>query len=165
MSYTLAIDPGLDTGWAIVDERGVLIRCGLGDPPVFHLPRVVAKVIIERPQVYAGRMSKGDPNDLITLAIQVGRYTERFQHLACEHVLPRSWKGTVDADVLCRRVYAVLSEAERAILDPVLVPLARAPFCTENLTKGKRHNVIDAVGLGRWSASQRLAARFSLASY
>ncbi len=165
MTCTLAIDPGLDTGWAIVNEKGDLLSCGLGNPP--HSSALVAlgvsKVIIERPQVYVGRMSKGNPNDLITLAIQVGRYSERFAEWPVEHVLPRAWKGTVDPDVLCRRVYAALSPSDRSILDPVLAPLARAPFSPETLTSGKRHNVLDAVGLARWSVGSRLAARFNVA--
>lgn len=162
MSRTLAIDPGLDTGWAIIDERGWLIACDLGEPPL-HLA-AIERVIIERPQVYAGRQSKGNPNDLITLAIQVGRYTERFSRFPVEHVLPREWKGTVNPDVLCRRVYSALSAEDRAIIDRILTPLAQQPLSHETLTSGRRHNVLDAVGLARWSVGSRLAARFEVAS-
>ncbi len=169
MSNLLAIDPGLDTGWALVDASGRLLACGLGENFPLYL---ATRVVIERPQVYQGRQSKGDPNDLITLAIRVGRYTERLerQGLSVEHVFPKQWKGTVDADVLCRRVYQSLSPADREVLDPVLVPLApRTPFNPNDLvgtlTKGKRHNVIDGVGIARWSVGSRLTARFNVAAH
>ncbi len=156
---TLAIDPGKDTGWAIVDARGELLQCGLGDPP--SGVSLDEKVIIERPQVYRDRSSKGDPNDLITLAIQVGRFTERYQPRSVEHVLPRAWKGTMDPDQLCARVVACLLPREYDRLMPVLAPLARKPMTAEFLTSGRRHNVIDAVGIAKWSVGARLAARFT----
>lgn len=158
----LAIDPGLDTGWAILDSLGVLVRCGLGDPPeTCGLP-----VIIERPQVYARRSSKGDPNDLITLAIQVGRYTERVvtQGSKCEHVLPHDWKGSLDSEICCIRIVNSLTDAERNTLFSALAPLSRKPMTIEHATAGKRHNVIDAVGLAKWSIGSRLAGRFNRAA-
>jgi hypothetical protein len=137
----LAIDPGRDTGWAFLDDARRLVMCGLGNPP----DSIRHPVVIERPQVYRGRGSKGDPNDLITLAIQVGQYKERAERSGSkvELVLPHSWKGTVDPDILCRRVVASLSEVECAVLF--------------------RHNVIDAVGLAIWSTGSRLAGRFTRA--
>jgi hypothetical protein len=158
----LGIDPGNDTGWAIVTAQGLLLACGLGDPPhpsTLH-PDGVKRVIVEKPQVYQGRASKGDPNDLIKLAIGVGRYLERYCMYSTETVLPREWKGTVDPDVLCRRVAKSLVSSERDILDRVLEPLARAKLTEETLTSGKRHNVIDAIGLVKWSVGSRLVARF-----
>lgn len=158
----LAIDPGLDTGWAFLDDAGKLVHCGLGDPPDSKGHHVV----IERPQIYRGRSSKGNPNDLITLAIQVGRYTERVvaQGSKYEHVLPHDWKGSVDSEILCHRVAACLAPCELELLYRVLAPLARKPMTQEHLTAGKRHNVIDAVGIAMWSVGSRLAARFSRAS-
>jgi hypothetical protein len=161
---TLGIDPGNDTGWAIVTARGQLLACGLGAPPhpsTLH-PEGVSKVIIEKPQVYQGRSSKGDPNDLIKLAIGVGRYLERYCMYSTETVLPREWKGTVDPDVLCRRVVKSLVSSERNILDRAIASLARAKLSEDTLTSGKRHNVIDAVGLAKWSVGSRLVARFPI---
>lgn len=157
----LAIDPGKDTGWSLFSPKGALLDAGLGDP----ISRRGVHVIIERPQVYRGRASKGDPNDLITLAIQVGRYTERFEAHGCtvEHVLPHEWKGSVDPDVLCRRIVEALLPREREALFQVLAPLARKPV-EEDLTAGRRHNVIDAVGLGKWSLLRTRAAVFSTSS-
>lgn len=153
----LAIDPGRDTGWATLSAAGTLLGCGLGAPPT----EGVTRVIVERPQIYRGRASKGDPNDLITLAIQVGQYTERYasRGLKVEHVLPHDWKGSVDPEVLCRRVVASLTECERLLLETVLAPLARKPICDE-LTGGRRHNVIDAVGIAKWSLHRSRAGVF-----
>lgn len=159
MTAVMAIDPGLDTGWAVFDDAGALVRCGLGDPP----PSCGVSVIIERPQVYSRRASPGDPNNLITLAIQVGRYTERVstQGSKYEHVLPHDWKGSLDSDICCRRVANSLTAAEKNTLFAVLSPLARKPMTDDFLTSGKRHNVIDAVGLGLWALGPRLAGRFT----
>lgn len=156
----LAIDPGRDTGWALLDTSGILVQCGLGVPPAF-----IGQVIIERPQIYRGRASKGDPNDLITLAIQVGRYTERYDVPggSVEHVLPHDWKGSVDPEVLCRRVVASLTECERQLLETVLAPLARK-LVRDDLTGGRRHNVIDAVGIAKWSVRRARAGIFSAAA-
>lgn len=145
----MAIDPGRDTGWAILDARGMLCRAGLNNPPLdFRGP-----VIIERPQIYQGRQSKADPNDILTLAIGVGRYAERFESRCCtvEFVLPHTWKGTVNPDVLCNRIVASLSAEERATLDR----------CLSEVAKGKQHNVIDAVGIAKWSVKRARAAVFA----
>lgn len=154
----LAIDPGTDTGWARLDE-GKLVEAGLGCPRLqrFH---PLSRVVIERPQIYRGRSSRADPNDLITLAIQVGMYTEVFADRGVEHILPHTWKGTIDPDILCRRVWKSLDAEEQAFLGQVLAPLARKPFNEANLTEGKRHNVIDAVGLAKWSLSRARAGVF-----
>lgn len=154
----LAIDPGVSTGWALLDEAGSLLDCGLGDPRPCR-NRCVSRVVIERPQIYRGRASKGDPNDLITLAILVGRYTEAFSERIVEHILPHDWKGSVDADVLCRRVVASLSNEERTLLFRVLEPLARKP-CSQDVSAGLRHNVIDAVGIAKWSTKRARAGVF-----
>lgn len=155
MADILAIDPGLDTGWALLEDR-VLKDAGLGDPPLLTF---VGRVVIERPQIYP--RSKGDPNDLITLAIQVGRYKERYLARGCsvEEILPHTWKGSLDGDVCCRRIFASLSPEERAVLDPKLAPLARKPL-SEDIVAGKRHNVIDAVGLAKWSLKRARAGVF-----
>lgn len=154
----LAIDPGRDTGWALLDAEGGLVRCGLGMPPEF-----VGRVLVERPQVYQGRASKGDPNDLITLAIQVGRYTERYERTGCvvEHVLPHDWKGSLRPDVCLRRIYDSLPMPERALLDDVIRPLARKPLSADALDEGKRHNVVDAVGIAKWSLKRTRAGVFA----
>lgn len=153
MTYILGIDPGISTGWAIFRE-GVLQSAGAGNPRYAQELCRPLRVIIERPQVYRARASVGDPNNLITLAIRVGEYSEHYRSrgvgVEVEHVLPHVWKGTVNPEVLARRVWASLTSGEQRILAEVLAPLARTPL-SEDLSAGKRHDVIDAVGICKWS--------------
>lgn len=154
MSY-LAIDPGLDTGWAVWLAKGRLLRCGVGDPldGQAALNRAtegavkVASVVIECPQVYNPRMSKGDPNNLIKLARQVGRYEERFESRGARvgTILPHDWKGTMPKEICHARAYADLSLDERQIVDA----------CGRNVAPSKRHNMLDAVALGQWAFAHR----------
>lgn len=139
MKAFLAIDPGIDTGWALFMPSKALVRCGLGAPPTTP----VLSVVIEKPQVYRARESKGDPNNLITLAIQVGRYVERFEVLGAKVTLhlPNEWKGQLPKGVMSGRTLKGLSLAEQAVVNHCLQPIAPS----------KRHNVMDAVALGVWA--------------
>lgn len=128
----LCVDPGIDTGWALFDGDTLRI-CGLGLPHPLPFLQFLEVLYIERPQVYP--RSKTNPNDLITLAIQVGRIIERVG-LPTQTVLPREWKGQVPKGVMCRRITQALTPQERALL-PGLPP-------------SKLHNVLDAVGIGLW---------------
>lgn len=126
-----AIDPGACTGWAVFVDR-VLYACG-AERDASAVPVGGDLVVIERPQIYRASKSKGDPNDLITLALLAGRYQERalVAGARVELVLPAAWKGSVPKAVHNKRVLASLTPQERA-----LVP--------------DDHNAIDAAGLGKW---------------
>ncbi len=65
-----SIDPGC-TGVAVWFGQS-LMSCGVVDDPEAVV--VHGNLVIEKPQIYRASKSKADPNDLITLAIQVGRY-------------------------------------------------------------------------------------------
>ena len=150
MSY-LAIDPGIDTGWALFQDVDHLIGCGLGAPwDVFTLSSVsVRSVVIEKPKVYMARNMKGDPNDLITLAVQVGEYkrwASAEMHAVVNVVIPREWKGTEPKEINNARTLAELSEAERVIVKKAAYSIATS----------KQHNMLDAIGLGRASFKKRL---------
>lgn len=136
----LAVDPGVDTGWCLV-ESGAVVDCGLGPSGWPRAPMA----ILERPQVYRQAQQKGDPNDLITLAIQIGRYVERLETAGTKTalVLPNTWKGQVPKDVHHRRIVAKLSPDEAA----------RVASRLEHVAESKRHNVLDAVGLAKWAAA------------
>jgi hypothetical protein len=136
----LAVDPGNDTGWAVFDEDGRLTGCGLGQGwPVLG----VSRAILERPQVYRAGKSKGDPNDLITLAIGLGRYVERLEAsgVATVLVLPTTWKGQVPKNVHHPRIKAALNLSEKVIADRAVGVVGER----------KGENVLDAVGLGKWA--------------
>ena len=153
MSY-LAIDPGKDTGWAYFRSADGLISCGCGDPRQIFGPGgaaagvPVSSVLIEKPQVYSARHSKGDPNDLITLAIQVGRYAEHFESRGARValILPHDWKGTLPKDIQHARMFAEIGDAGRSVVDA----------CGRHVAPSKRHNMLDAVCLGRVAFRRKL---------
>lgn len=131
-----SIDPGC-TGWAHWEGQYVqyLVACGV-EEDVDAVP-VRGRLIIERPQIYRGSKSKADPNDLITLAIQVGRYVERSGGNAAL-VTPAQWKGQVTKEIIVPRILGALNDGERAI----------ATRASLDIAKGKVHNMIEAIGIG-----------------
>ncbi len=150
----LAIDPGNDTGWALYRGYDQLLVCGLGDPRkcydsyITFGGGVTLSVIIEKPMVYRARLSRGNPNDLITLAIGVGEYKEFFQSRGAtvKMVLPHEWKGSVPKDAHNKRVIQELGPSDLAVLESAFHVTA----------KSKWHNVVDAVALGRGAFQQKL---------
>src|SRR6185312_16842694 len=124
--------------------------CGLGDPRRVKFPEVPRAVLIECPQVYRHHLSKGDPNDLIKLAVGVGRYAEFFENRGAKValVLPAEWKGQIPKEVHHARVMSALTRHEAAKL------LEGCKFVAD----GKRHNVMDAVALAKAGFEKRLWA-------
>lgn len=96
------------------------------------------RLIIECPQVYPGPQQKGGTkgqNDLIALAAVAGTIVGELREIpSVSRVLPREWKGTLDADEMTKRVRGRLSPTE----------LARCEPCPKSL----EHNLLDAVGIG-----------------
>lgn len=157
----LAIDPGKATGVALfggsarpLPERdanqreGDLVRatvCTVEECLLFienaapiRRGKPAGDCIIEIPQVYPGQQQKGDQNDLINLAVMVGRYSDHAISVGfkIKLVKPREWKGQLPKDVCWRRVKETLTSSE-------LDRLAKVP-------KSRAHNMHDAVGLGTW---------------
>jgi hypothetical protein len=143
----VAIDPGKTTGVAVFlgdvlhlamvcDEEQCLMHIENYAPVRQGKP--AGDCIIEVPQVYPGQQQKGDQNDLIKLAVMVGRYADRAT--ACgfciKLVKPREWKGQLPKDVCWKRVRETLTSFE-------LTKLAKLP-------KSRAHNMHDAIGLGTW---------------
>lgn len=136
----LAIDPGSYTGWALFDENILghfLCECGLVIPARWDTLVSLASqwepsVIIEEPTIYPH--SKARPADVMALQLKVGQLKGRFEAIGCqvELVQPRTWKRQVPKPIHNIRTLKALSDAERRI------------------AKGKRHDVIDAIGLGLW---------------
>lgn len=131
MTYLLAIDPGECRGWARFNGVN-LQECGVGNPPSWG----AVKLIIECPRVYP--RSRVNPNDLIQLAVKVGRDIARYEQANLNPnsriVYPQEWKGTISKELCNQRILAKLRPEER-----VLVP---------NLPASYLHNCIDAIGLG-----------------
>jgi hypothetical protein len=160
----LAVDPGLNaTGWARF-ERGTLVACGLltashtetvaNRARRMHsgLAGVVAHaspllLLVEKPQVYPQRKQRGDPNDLIALAVVAGALLTSMPNTDVALISPRQWKGTIPKErkltdyLVHTRILKVLCAGERRVYD---YALAQHP---ESL----RHNIADAVGIGLWA--------------
>ncbi len=136
MSY-LAVDPGLSTGFALIDRDGFMIRCGRGEDFPF-----CSKAIIELPQIYRAAMSPARPEDLITLAVRVGQYKERLEVAGAkvELVQPATWKHQVKKKIHHPRILKSLS--------PLDLPAVRAGL--DGLTEKQAEDVWDAIGLVKW---------------
>ena len=55
---------------------------------------------------------------------------------------PHDWKGSVDGDIMVRRIESALTPEEMLIVDRLGLP------------KSYRHNAVDAIGLGKWFLRQ-----------
>lgn len=161
----LAVDPGIRACGVSLFDGDELIACALvpntapegASAPSRCAEMAIAvrswcacvdRVVVEWPQVYrAGRAKAGaDPNDLLLLAGVAGALASEYGYAVVESVLPREWKGTVAKEVMLERILDRLSPSELVLVDGL------------GLAKSKRHNVVDAVGIGLW-VSGRLAPR------
>lgn len=135
MSY-LAIDPGISTGWALLDVAGNLVACARGqDFPA------CTRAVIELPQVYRPGVTQARPEDIITLAVRVGQYKERLEvrGVTVELVRPASWKGQLDKKVHHPRILRSLAPNEKALVFKAL----------KSLTEKQAEDVWDAIGLAK----------------
>jgi hypothetical protein len=139
----IAIDPvknkvawaGFDTD----DKELLYVAAGTVETMCEHARRFYGggiEVLIECPQVYQQRYLKGDPNDLIQVAITVGRLREAFG--AGEFVLPHIWKGNASKPIMHGRILRALSREENAA------------FVRGQIAAAHRGDVLDAIGIGLW---------------
>lgn len=146
MTRVLSFDPATrHVGWAQLED-GRLARCGLAREPIeVELVQLSSElrrdlVVVEVPQVYQQRSWKGDPNDLIDVAVVAGRIAQEFGDGAeVRLVRPHAWKGSVPKDVMLRRIENRLDDRERSVLHAAKAPASLL------------HNVVDAVGIGLWA--------------
>jgi len=148
----VAVDPGKRTiALAVFDQsKKTMIGCQLtvldGVRNFFiDARRTHTQVLIERPQVYLHQKLKGDPNDLIDVAIAVGQVAEMALANGCtvDSVLPRQWKGQRPKEV-----------DNKVTLDHMF-PHERHLLSRCGVIKSKRHNVLDAIGIGLWKLGRR----------
>lgn len=157
---TLSIDPGVTCcGWALW-KGNELFECGLSRTKAktieervqdqkfrWHWRIEIDKLVIEKPEIYQQRFWKGDPRDLIDLAMVVGGIIGANSFFAdVKTVFPKQWKKQVPKHITEKRVLEKLSPKEKGILaTPEVIgePHTAPPSL--------RHNLIDAVGIGLWS--------------
>lgn len=147
-SPLVAFDPGAHSvAWARF-EGGALVRCGFFESRgSLHLASAIesaavgaGEAIIEVPQVYQQRAWKGDPNDLIAVALTAGRIAHAVESrgFAASFVRPHAWKGNAPKAIVGARILAKLLTHEAKILHDLKLPRAKA------------HNAVDAIGIGLW---------------
>ncbi len=154
-SSLMSIDPGKGVcGWAkFQDSNGRLLACGLvrgktfGDMS-FEIKRTlgntyVDRLVVEKPQVYQQRMWKGDPNDLIDVAIVGGMAAQAIDFGIFEDVTPRKWKGTRPKKVCNKLTLDTLDDGELEVYRSI------------DVFASLRHNVLDAIGIGLWRLGRR----------
>ena len=141
----LAVDPGTHvSGWAnFVDARLVACGCWRAGGLYEMLSKILMarekfslsfneRTVVERPQVYNQRKWKGDPNDLVGVALVAGAVAALFP--PADFVLPHAWKGSAPKDVVEKRVRKTL-----------------APDELQLVAGAKKSDVWDAVGVGLWA--------------
>ncbi len=139
----LSIDPGLSTGWAWWKSAdGPLVACGSGKKVIWPaVSLTIEHLVIEMPKIYTARLMKGDPNNILTLAVMVGRYIERFGGQGFTTVFPNEWKGTQDKPIHHPKIFQALGPVEQDI-----VRLAGA-----GKGAGPLGDMLDAIGLGQYA--------------
>ena len=126
------------------------------------LPQTIEDtLVLEWPKVLMARRQKGskrgvDPNDLLALVGVDCAIAMAFREtMKIVSVAPSDWKGQLDKEVMCRRVWGRLSEEERKNVE-------RTPrgggLHFDGYEGGVRHDTLDAVGLGLFQLG-RLARR------
>jgi len=155
MAGVLAIDPGKNTGIAKFEGEDLvwcdLVKCSKAEGYCKYTRKILQilsyfspfTVVIERPQIYPQRQQKGDPNDLIDVAILAGICIGAAQDCAVDLVKPHAWKGSRPKTVDVNYTKSLLSLAEKRILEKC------------DCRKSELHNVIDAVGIGLWKLGRR----------
>lgn len=162
-----AIDPSLRaTGWALFN-RGALTACGLvrsyertplerAEETLATLVRLLpygetVELVIEKPRVYQQRKQKGDPNDLVDLALFIGVITKGLPHHALLTVEPRAWKGTIKKP----RHLEAYKVHSRLMTSLDALELAHYVHGLQRCPPSLRHNVADAVGIGVWRVNNK----------
>ena len=134
---TRAVDPGLCTGYAWFRDK-TLIDCGVTTKAKGICGAVRPdEFIIEMPMIYP---TTPNPNDIVTLAADIGWWEYQFQGSRCARTWPTSWKGQVPKEIHHTRLMKALTAGEAAIIP--------------KLPKTKLHNCLDAVALGMWKVGR-----------
>jgi hypothetical protein len=148
--YLIAIDPGRIFGMAIF-KKGVLyktfeeknrafVNTALGLELFGKQVSSKFRFVIELPQIYPIRKWKGDPNDILDIAVFVGVCIGAFASNigTLDLVRPSEWKGAVPKEIDHKRTLDMLMEKEKEVIK-----------------KKKSSHVLDAIGLGLWALGRR----------
>ena len=97
-------------------------------------------LVIEKPQVYSSCHQKGDQNFLINLSIVCGVVISEAARLNIDLIIytPHEWKGSRPKTIDNKYTLSLLTNDEKKAFEHSVIKTA----------KSKRHNVIDAIGIG-----------------
>lgn len=125
-----------------------------------HIHRITL-LVVEWPEVYlkpihtfskAGNKATTNPNDLLELAAVEGGLVCALPALArYERFTPRQWKKSFPKGDYQKAILAALTPVERALV--------------ERTTESLRHNVIESVGLARFTATVLAGAPMSVPAF
>ncbi len=157
----LAIDPSIRATGVAVFEKQELVFCTVirptkSDDPkkckhynLKEIQKILEKeigwsvtpeaIIAEVPEVY--QVSKGNPNQLMHLAVLDGMILGRLKAQQTFLPLPKEWKGQVPKEIHNAKALAKLSRREKELVVSYLI---RTP-------ESIRHNAYDAIALGQWA--------------
>ncbi len=152
----LTLDPGKVVGWATfygarLRDLGVFEDTqthAFRDLLNFHRPE---QALIEIPRVYPVAKWKGDPNDLIKVAVCAGILMGILFEAApdcigkIENVFPHTWKGSRPKGIDHDFTRGLLMEGEKDILNTAI----------KRIGKTKVGHAVDAVGMGLWKLNRR----------
>lgn len=162
----LAIDPGLrGCGCALFDDgvlRAAAYVRGEGVPEdLLMLARATAlgvqwwvaerttpypdRLVLELPQTYGGRASRGDANDLLALAAVDGAVAVLFPLTSVQAIRPHQWKGGVPKPKSARGKYIV----QERILERLSAE--EQERITWSKAEKLKWDVADAIGVGLWA--------------
>ena len=145
MTQTYFVDSGKhECGFAAFwDQHLTAARLICSCTPIMQDCRTTepTHVYCEIPQVYAFGKGKGDPADLIALALAAGTVTAGLPRT---FVTPAQWKGQIPETVMNDRMLAALTPPELAILEACTASRAKKK------PKGRGHmqDVYVAVAMG-----------------
>jgi hypothetical protein len=138
----LSLDPGLSTGFAWWSPKLQLVACGVRvDGPGPAVEYDISHLIIECPRIYTARLMKGDPNNIVTLAVQVGRYIERYGSRGFTSVFPGEWKQQQSKGAHHPKIFKALS--------PVAQEIVRK--AGKGMGEKALGDMFDAIGLGQYA--------------
>lgn len=102
----------------------------------------VDQLVLEYPQTYGGRASRGDANDLIVVAAVDGALAALYSSSAIKHYVPHDWKGSIEKPETTKEEYPIKNMVEARLLP---VELAGVDW-----TKNVKHSwdVADGIGVG-----------------
>lgn len=150
----ICVDPGLRGCGVAEFKGGELSRAAYVENPVkagrgylTHAKMGIAvsewcgwgakQLIMEHPVIYPqAQNQKGDPNDLIDVACVGASIASLWGSPEVETVLPSEWKGQAPKELMLERIKRSMSHAETQRIEACLF--------------SKRHNVLDAIGIGLW---------------